>query len=302
MKITNKYNLPAPLVDAVTRNHKYTPKQYSVTALLKGPCQAILERRHDDEIEQDVSDMIWLIFGTAVHSILEKSQEELEELKENKFVVDMLNGYKLSGIFDLYNDATGTVTDYKTASVQKVLKNDWDEYRKQTLIYCWMLRQIGFDANRGEIVAMLKDHSKTKALQGGNYPQHPVYRIGWDFTDDDFKEIEEWIKQRFEELSDCEQMDDADLPNCTPTERWHKDDTYAIMKKGRKSAVKLFKTEGDAKAYFDNLMLDDKHSIVKRKGADNRCDNYCNVNKWCPYYRSKHAECSDNQCDTETAE
>lgn len=275
MKITNKYNLPAPLVDAVTRNHKYTPKQYSVTALLKGPCQAILERRHDDEIEQDVSDMIWLIFGTAVHSILEKSQEELEELKENKFVVDMLNGYKLSGIFDLYNDATGTVTDYKTASVQKVLKNDWDEYRKQTLIYCWMLRQIGFDANRGEIVAMLKDHSKTKALQGGNYPQHPVYRIGWDFTDDDFKEIEEWIKQRFEELSDCEQMDDADLPNCTPTERWHKDDTYAIMKKGRKSAVKLFKTEGDAKAYFDNLMLDDKHSIVKREGADNRCDNYC---------------------------
>lgn len=57
----------------------------------------------------------------------------MEELKENKFVVDMLNGYKLSGIFDLYNDATGTVTDYKTASVQKVLKNDWDEYRKQTL-------------------------------------------------------------------------------------------------------------------------------------------------------------------------
>ena len=110
--------------------------------------------RDSDEIEQDVSDMIWLIFGTAVHSILEKSQEELEELKENKFVVDMLNGYKLSGIFDLYNDATGTVTDYKTASVQKVLKNDWDEYRKQTLIYCWMLRQIGFDANRGEIVAM----------------------------------------------------------------------------------------------------------------------------------------------------
>lgn len=302
MIITNKLNLPEPIVAAVMREHTYKPKQYSVTALLKGPGQVILERRHDNEIERDVSEMIWAIFGTAVHNVLEQAQETKNQLKENKLVIELANGYKLSGIFDLYDDKTGTVTDYKTASVNKVLFNDWADYRKQTFIYCWMLRQIGFDAHRGEIVAMLKDQSKAKALQGGNYPQHPVYRIGWDFTDTDFAEIEGWIKRRFEDLSDCEQMDDADLPSCTPEERWHKDDTYAIMKKGRKSAVKLFKTEGDARAYFDNMMLDDKHSIVKREGADNRCDNYCNVNKWCPYYRSKHAECCDNQCDDETTE
>lgn len=303
MKITNKLNLPTPLVDAVSKEHKYTPKQYSVTALLKGPCQVILERRHDEEIEQDVSEMIWMIFGTAVHSILEQSKETVDQLKENKIVIDILQDYKLSGIFDLYDDKTGTVTDYKTASVNKVLYNDWDDYRRQTLIYCWMLRQIGFNAHRGEVVAMLKDQSKAKALQGGNYPQHPVYRIGWDFTDTEFAEIEEWIKRRFEELSDCEQMDDTDLPSCTPAERWHKDDTWAIMKKGRKSAVKVCNTEGDAQAYMDNKMLDPKvHHIEKREGADNRCDNYCNVNKWCPYYRSKHAECEDNQFHTETVE
>lgn len=148
MKITNNINLPQPLVDAVTREYKYKPKQYSVTALLKGPTQAVLERRHDDEIEQDVSEMIWMIFGTAVHHVLEQSQETENQLKENKLVIDILNGYKLSGIFDLYDDKTGTVTDYKTASVNKVLFDDWDDYRKQTLIYCWMLRQIGFNAHR----------------------------------------------------------------------------------------------------------------------------------------------------------
>ncbi len=293
MKITNKERLPEPLVSAVTRDHTYTPMQYSVTALLKGACQTILERRHDGEIEQDASEMIWLLFGTAVHSVLEQAQETISQLKENKLVIEMPNGYKLSGIFDLYDDATGTVTDYKTASVNKVLFNDWEDYRKQTLIYCWMLRKIGFNAHRGEIVALLKDHSKTKALQGGDYPQHPVYRIVWNFTDNDFAEIQKFIEDRFSHIKAFERLSDDDLPACNPIERWHKDDTWAIMKEGRKSAVRVFKTKGDAQAYFDNMRLDKKHAIVKREGVDNRCDNYCNVNQWCPYYRSKH-ECSDN--------
>ena len=88
MKITNEYNLPQPIMAAVMREHTYTPKQYSVTALLKGACQTILERRHDNEIEQDVSEMIWLIFGTAVHGVLEQSQETENQLKENKIVVE----------------------------------------------------------------------------------------------------------------------------------------------------------------------------------------------------------------------
>lgn len=301
MIITNVESLPQQLVDAVTNNHTYTPKQYSVTALLKGACQAILERRHDDEIEQDVSDMIWMIFGSSVHKIIEQAQETIDQIKETKMVIDLPNGYKLSGIQDLYDDKTKTVTDWKTASVNKVLYNDWDDYRKQTLIYCWMLRQIGFDARRGEIVAMLKDHSKTKALQGGNYPKKPVYKIGWDFTEQEFADIEKWIYDRFDFIKRCEQLPDDELPVCTSEERWRKEDTYAVMKKGRKTAVRVLNTQGDAQAYIDNNMLDDKHYIEKREGADNRCDNYCNVNKWCPYYQSKHAG-EDNKQEPEAVE
>lgn len=299
MIITNNESLPQPLVSAITRNHTYKPMQYSVTALLKGVCQTILERRHDDEIEQDASEMIWLLFGNAVHSVLEQSQETIDQLKENKLVIDMPNGYKLSGIFDLYDDSTGTVTDYKTTSVNKILFNEWEDYRKQTLIYCWMLRKIGFKARCGEIVALLKDHSKTKALQGGDYPQSPVYRISWEFTDSDFVEIEQFINDRFGDIEVFGRMSDNELPACTSAERWHKDDTWAIMKEGRKSAVRVFKTEGDAQAYFDNLMLDKKHSIVKREGADNRCENYCFVNKWCPYYQSKHGNSESNDSISE---
>ena len=248
MKITNKERLPEPLVSALTRDHTYTLMQYSVTSLLKGVCQTILERRHDAEIEQDASEMIWLLFGTAVHSVLEQARETVNQLKENKLVIEMPNGYKLSGIFDLYDDSTGTVTDYKTASVNKVLFNDWEDYRKQTLIYCWMLRKIGFNAHRGEIVALLKDHSKTKALQGGDYPQHPVYRISWDFTDSDFEMIQQFIEERFRDIERLENVTDAELPECGLSERWHTEDKWAIMKKGNKKATKLFATEGDAQA------------------------------------------------------
>ena len=111
MIITNELNLPAPFVDAATSDHKYTPKRYSVTAVMKGVRESILQRRHDAEIEQDASDMVWAIFGTAVHSILEQSQETADQLKENWFSVPMGDGYELSGIFDLYDDSTGTVTD-----------------------------------------------------------------------------------------------------------------------------------------------------------------------------------------------
>ena len=293
MIITNTLNMPAPFVDAVNNEYKYKDKQYSVTALLKGATQNILERRHADEIEQDVSEMVWMIFGSAVHKILEDSQETITQLKENKLIIDLPNGYKISGIFDLYDDKTKTVTDYKTASVNKVLFNDWDDYRKQTLMYCWMLRKIGFEAENGEIVAMLKDHSKAKAMQGGDYPKHPVYRIKWKFTDKDFEEIETFIMNRIEDISDLENMADEDLPACTPSERWHKDDTFAIMKDGRKSAVRVFKSKEEAVNYFNENNLDKKHNIVKREGADNKCDNYCTVNKWCPFYQMKAGVIND---------
>ena len=60
MIITNNLNLPQPLVDMAQSEYKLKPNEYRVTSLLKGIRETILERRHQDEIEQDVSDMIWL--------------------------------------------------------------------------------------------------------------------------------------------------------------------------------------------------------------------------------------------------
>ena len=167
MNVTNKYGLPQQFVSLVNKQHEYKHRRYSVTSLLKGVRQTILERRHQDKITVDVSDRVFALFGSAVHKILEESEELPEELKEEYVIADVAihNGgvYQLSGYFDSYNDVTKTVTDWKTCSVWRVVYDDWDEYRKQLLMYCWILRTMGFDAQNGQIVAILKDHSKTKA-------------------------------------------------------------------------------------------------------------------------------------------
>lgn len=287
MHITNNLNLPQPLVSAVESDHKYTPKRYSTTDMLKGVRETILRRRHDDEIEEDVADSIWLIFGKAVHSILEDAQETDTQLKENKIVVPLTNGYELSGIFDLYDDETGTVTDYKTASVWKVIFGEWEDYKKQTLIYCWLLQQLGFDAWNGEIVALLKDHSKTKAEVDRNYPAFPVYRIGWTFTEKDLAEIEEEIKGKFAALEAAEKLEDSKLPLCTPDERWCKGEKWAAMKEGNKKAKKLFNNESDASAYVAMLSETEKGKfyVEHRPGEDTKCLKYCSCAPFCTHYK-----------------
>ena len=80
MKITNKLNLPQPFVDAVTREYQYKDKQYSVTSLLKGTCQTLLERRHADEIEQDVSDMVLAQLSTQSLKKVKKHKTNLKRI------------------------------------------------------------------------------------------------------------------------------------------------------------------------------------------------------------------------------
>lgn len=289
MKITNKMNLPQPFVSAVEREYSYTPKRYSVTSVLKGVREAILQRRHDDEIESDVSEMVWAIFGTAVHSILEGAQETESQIKENKIDVEMPNGYVLSGIFDLYDDATGTVTDYKTASIWKVKFGEFDDWRQQTLIYCWMLRQIGFDAKRGQIVAMLKDHSKNKA-RTGEHPPLPVFQIGWDFTERDFDEAEQYLLGKFAQIEEAEKLPDDELPMCTEAERWTRGESFAVVKRGLKRAKKVFKTEdygqeAEQRAREYASVIGEGFTVEHRPGIDGKCLDYCSAAPFCSHYK-----------------
>lgn len=291
--LTNKLNLPKPFVDAATSDYKYKDKQYSVTTLLKGSTQAVLERRFQNEIENDVADKVWLIFGTAVHKILEESQETKDQLKEEYIKIDIANGYKLSGIFDLYDEKEKKVVDYKTGTCWKVIYNDWEDYRKQLLIYAYMLRKIGFECTSGEIVMFLKDHSKTKASVDRSYPQYPVHIQKFSYTEQDFKNIEKFINEKFKNIKKAENTPTDELPPCSEEERWHESDKWAVMKKGRKSAVRVLESEEEAQKYIEEKELDNKHYIEFREGKDKKCLDYCPVAQFCPFFKKKYGDLNE---------
>jgi hypothetical protein len=264
-----------------TQDYVYKDNEYRVTSLLKGIRETILERRHHHEIEQDVSDMIWLLFGTAVHNVLESHQEGEHEFKEERLKIK-IGDYILSGQFDLYNADTKTTTDYKTCSVWKVIYGDYTDWRKQSLIYSYMLLSIGFPVEKGEIVALMKDHSKAQAKRKADYPKQPVKKITFQFSDKDFEEIERWLHEKFEEIAQAEKLPDDELPLCTPEERFNSGDKFAVMKKGRKTAMRVLDSMEDA----ENWMATNGGDYIEvRKGEDKKCQDYCSAAQFCNYYK-----------------
>ena len=281
MIITNKLRLPQQLVNMAKRDYKFEPNEYRVTQLLKGIRETILERRHYHEIEQDVSDMIWLLFGTAVHSIIEHHKEADHEFKEERIKIRIGN-YILSGKFDLYNAETKTITDYKTCSIWKVVNGDYEDWRRQLLIYAYMLQSIGFPVEKAEIIALMKDHSKSQAKRKSDYPEQPVRKITFTFTEKDFAEIESWLHQRFEEIAKAEKLPDDELPLCTPEERFNSGDKFAVMRKGRKTALRVLDSYEKAEEWMEYNGGD---YIEVRKGEDKKCQDYCSVCEFCNYYK-----------------
>lgn len=290
MIITNNAGLPNVFMDIAKNHYKYTPKRYSVTSILNSTREVMLKRRYNDEIVQDCSDLIWSLFGSSVHKMLESYQEDEDEFKEEKLVVK-IDDYELSGIFDLYSVGQKMVSDFKTTSVWNcIYKSSYEEWRKQLLIYAWMLRKLGFECDKGQIIAMMRDWQKSKAQYDANYPQTQVQAFSFEFTDDDFGFIEKWIKARFEEIKKYESVPDEELPECSAEDRWNKGDKYAVKKKGNKRALKIYEDLDQAKIHVSQNP--DELEIEVREGEDTKCLNYCSVNKWCPYYQKKYGSVS----------
>lgn len=293
MKITNHLNLPQPFVSAVESEYVPTPQQYSVTTVLNPSRYVILSRRHNSEVEQDVADMIWMLFGTAFHSILENSRAEEEQLQEQYLKQDLgmfdkeLEGYKLSGKADLLDTKTNTMIDYKTTSVYKVMFGDYEDWRKQLLMYAWLFKQQGYEVNKGQIVALMKDHSKSKAKYDRTYPQYPVKVIDFEFNEQDFIDIEKEIIDKFKELKRCEQLKDNELPMCTMEERWNDGNKYAVKKKGNKRAERVFDTKEQAEEYMKEK---EGYEIEERLGEDRRCMEYCSSCIYCPYWQERYGK------------
>lgn len=274
MKVTNVLGLPQAFVDAVSVERHNEKGCYSATTLLKGACETVLTNRHWDEIEVDASESIWSVFGTATHSIFEKQKDNT--FKEEQFSVPVSKSV-VTGRVDSYDLESETLVDWKTASIWKVQFKDFSDWYKQGMVYAWLMKKSGLNVKRCKFIALLKDHSKSKARQSAEYPQSPVYVYQFDVTENALNDIEVFITNKVQELELAEKVADEKLVPCTAEERWATEDKWAVMKYGRKTALKLCNTKEEAEQYASG------DYIEFRQGESKKCEDYCNVCQWCPF-------------------
>lgn len=277
--LTNKLNLPRSIVAAVTNDgYSRGKSDISVTQLISPPFQRKL--RETVEPQEDVADRIWSLLGQSVHTVLERAYPEgtTDAVVETRLFTTV-EGWSVSGQMDVLE--AGTLMDFKVTSVwSRKGKPEWEQQLNLLAALCRrQMAETGdvrFNVNRIQIIAIFRDWVQSKTLAGDDYPESQVAVIP----------VPLWTEEQQDAfLVERVRLHQAARPEpCTDEERWKTNDVWALMKEGRKSAVKLFTSEMEANAAAD--AAGSGHSVVHRRGEYKRCANYCSVSHGCPVWQS----------------
>ena len=280
MKLTNKHNIPQTFVNVLHRPTYSKGKAHlSVTQLINSPKIVALTSLFHEEIEQDVSDMVWSIFGSAVHNILEHGKDANHKIEERLHAE--IDGWNISGAIDLQIVCEGgiAIRDYKTTSVWAVM-NEKIEWEQQLNIYAWLVEKVkGITVTDVGIVAIIRDWNRRDAANREGYPEAPIKELPvklWPL-----EEREKFILSRIAKHSACEFAieSDAEIPECTSEEMWEKPTTWAVKKIGGVRAKSVCATEEEAMSTLASIGRG--YVIEVRHGQRTRCANFCPVNHRC---------------------
>jgi hypothetical protein len=284
MSINNKTNLPKPIVDWLSYDeYDHESDTISATKLLQSPRQVLLEKRHQNEIEIDVSERMSSKFGTAIHNSFELAFKNRPEYRqeERHYKIVNIDGteFKVSGKFDFILD--NVIYDIKTTSTWTYVFGSNDQkYIEQLSIYRWLLQDDIYIENTFKILFVFTDWSKSKAKQDKSYPQFRSLEKEYELMS--IEETEEFVRERLKNIMISLDLPDSELPYCTDEELWKDQDTFAVFKKrGAKRATKVFNNLDEAMKYQREQSC---FNIEHRKGGVNAC-NYCNVKKFCNQYK-----------------
>ena len=288
MQLSNRLNLPEPVVKALS-NDTYSSgtANSSVTALIDSPQVKVLTRKHKHEIVGDVSDRLWSVLGTAVHNMFEDHAAG-DYLSEERLFAEVL-GWKISGAIDIQKteaDGSITIMDYKCTSVWSIIFGK-DSWAKQLNFYAWLVHKCkGVPVNKLQIVAVLRDWKQSEAKFKPDYPKSGIVIVDvplWSTS-----QQEDFVTQRVElhQQAEKDYIFERPIAPCTEDERWARKSKYAVMKKGRKKAVKLHDNEEEATSHCE--VLGAGHTVEFRKGESIRCAQYCEVSAFCSQWKKEN--------------
>jgi hypothetical protein len=284
MKLTNKFNIPQTFINVLDRpTYSKGKANLSVTQLINSPKIVALTKKFEDELEQDVSDMVWSIFGSAVHKVLEHGQDANHIVEER--LSTEIDGWKISGAIDLQikGDNFIEIRDYKTVSAWAVM-NEKIEWEYQLNLYAYLVeRAKNVPVASLGIVAIIRDWSRREAAKNPDYPQAPIKEIPiplWPFSS---REV--FIKARVHAHAACEfELEtDGNLPFCTSQEMWEKPTVWAVKKLGGARAKSVHFTHQEALEALAKAGRD--YEIEVRPGSRTRCESFCPVSNYCQQWR-----------------
>jgi hypothetical protein len=240
-----------------------------------------LQNRYREEIEDktDLVDLYQTFLGHMAHKIMETTLQDSVCTGEQRYVLDTGMGV-VSGTPDHYNPATQTIQDYKYTSVFSYMsQGSIVKWTEQLNLYAYILGKNGLNVNGLEIVCILRDWQPNKVGREAGYPEtwcHVVPISLWSLPE-----------QALFLLKRLNEHRNPDNPQCTPGEMWEKPSTWAVMKKGQKRAVRVFKEDdedGMDQAATTYNINGTAYWWEKRPGERTRCERWCNVRDWCPQY------------------
>jgi hypothetical protein len=226
--------------------------------------------------------MVWSLFGTAVHNVLEHGKDD-HHIVEERIFTDV-DGWRISGQIDLqevYEDGVA-IKDYKVTSAWSVQqeKKDW---RDQLNIYAWLVEKAkGVEVKSIQIVAIIRDWSRRDALNKEGYPQAPIVTVDIPIMSFDQREVLVGYRLNLHSEASLSVQIGHELPECTADDMWEKPTTYAVKKAGGVRAKRVFDSREEAEVFLKTVK---DHEIEVRLGGRTRCASFCNVSQFCSQYQ-----------------
>lgn len=252
MIITNRLNLPLPLVRAIEED-PYTKgdADYSVSEIINPVQLTVLYKRHKMKIVQDASEFIWILLGKAVHKYLEIMNDSESIITEKRLFLEM-DGVKISGQFDLMGNRK--ISDYKCVgsfSVKEGVKLEWEI---QQNLYRYLAVKNGFDVDDLEIVAILRDWTEWSGRKDGfDSPIFVMPVAKWEISS-----IEKYLKGRIAELKRANAMSDEEISlhyPCSEEERWFNPKTNVYKRCKSFCPVRNFCQQVVKESYIKSSLL-----------------------------------------------
>lgn len=272
--LTNKYNKPQAIVDAI-KNDLYDgyDSDYTATSLSSPILLRWLQKNRDSVV--DVMDMLHLLLGEAVHMILEKANGK-GYVKEKR-VYWTYNNLKISGKFDVYYHTTKLLQDYKTAKAYSlVYKDTLDKWKTQMNYLRFLMHHNNIPVEKAEMVAILKDFEPKRAGLN-HYPPDmlPIIPIPLD----DLAVTEANIIADIERHEQWKNAKVTDIPICTHEERWYQPEKWLVRLGNNKVYNRA--THALAKRDCDRVPNSTMELVPE---SFRRCEQFCSVKHVCPVY------------------